>query len=210
MTISLEGDVLMCMQTPWEKTLDFHGHVCPGLVIGFRAAEAGMREIGLTSGDENLVAVVENDACGVDAIQVVTGCTLGKGNLLLRDYGKHVYTLMRRDTGEFVRVAVKPAAMSAPAELRALREKAESGVLTTEEQRRMLRLREQEADRLLETPEEELLVIRKGTGEVPGRAKVMPTVVCSRCGEGVMETRARVQAGKIVCPSCFADPNAQS
>jgi formylmethanofuran dehydrogenase subunit E len=35
--------------------------------------------------DEELVAIVENDACGVDALQCVAGCTLGKGNLLFRD-----------------------------------------------------------------------------------------------------------------------------
>jgi len=30
--------------------------------------------------DEEIVAVVETDACGADAIQVRTGCTFGKGN----------------------------------------------------------------------------------------------------------------------------------
>ncbi len=31
-------------------------------------------------GDEELFAIVETDACGADAIQVITGCTFGKGN----------------------------------------------------------------------------------------------------------------------------------
>ena len=31
----------------------------------------------LRSEDEDLVAIVENDACGVDALQCVIGCTFG-------------------------------------------------------------------------------------------------------------------------------------
>jgi formylmethanofuran dehydrogenase subunit E len=43
--------------------------------------------------DEELVAIVENDTCGVDALQCVVGYTFGKGNRLFRDDGKHVYTI---------------------------------------------------------------------------------------------------------------------
>lgn len=71
---------------PFEKAVEFHGHVCPGLAIGYRAAELGIEALACgRDTDEELVAIVENDACGVDAVQVVTGCTLGKGNLILKD-----------------------------------------------------------------------------------------------------------------------------
>ncbi|NIP44160.1 MAG: formylmethanofuran dehydrogenase, partial [candidate division Zixibacteria bacterium] len=53
-----------------------------------------------------LVAVVENDSCAVDAVQVLTGCTFGKGNLFFRDYGKQVYTFFRRPSGDFLRIAI--------------------------------------------------------------------------------------------------------
>ena len=68
----------------WEKCVAFHGHSCPGLAIGFRAAELAMDYLGLNDPavDEEVVCVTENDACGVDAVQVLTGCTLGKGCLL--------------------------------------------------------------------------------------------------------------------------------
>ena len=54
--------------------------------------------------DEELVAIVENDACGVDALQCVAGCKFGKGNLLFRDYGKQIYTIYCRSTRSAVRV----------------------------------------------------------------------------------------------------------
>jgi formylmethanofuran dehydrogenase subunit E len=74
---------------PFEEAVKFNGHRCPGLALGYRAAGIAMEELHATrSGDEDLLAIVENDACGVDAIQYVTGCTIGKGNLIFRDFGK--------------------------------------------------------------------------------------------------------------------------
>ena len=71
--ISLGGD--------FGKCIEFHGHTCPGLAIGFRAARTLMERLGVKKApDEELVAIVETDACGADAIQVMTGCTFGKGN----------------------------------------------------------------------------------------------------------------------------------
>jgi formylmethanofuran dehydrogenase subunit E len=71
---------------PFSDAVRFHGHTCPGLTIGYRAAEAAIRELATERDvNEELVAIVENDSCSVDAIQAVTGCTLGKGNLIFKD-----------------------------------------------------------------------------------------------------------------------------
>src|SRR5574340_197535 len=89
-----------------RDTIQFHGHLCPGLALGYRVAKAALRELDAERpGDEELVAVVENDSCAVDAIQFITGCTFGKGNLVFRDYGKHVYTFYNRRTGVGVRIS---------------------------------------------------------------------------------------------------------
>ena len=78
----------------WDKCVEFHGHECPGLAIGFKACEAAIEKLGIKfSEDEEVVCVTENDACGVDAIQVITGCSMGKGNLLYRSTGKQAYLL---------------------------------------------------------------------------------------------------------------------
>jgi len=89
----------------FEEIVRFHGHQCPGLAIGYRMATAAMENLqSMRAEDEELVAIVENDACGVDALQCITGCTFGKGNLLFRDYGKQVYTVYSRSTRKGVRV----------------------------------------------------------------------------------------------------------
>ncbi len=193
----------MCMQTPWEKTLEFCGQVCPGLVIGFRAAEAGMRELGVeTPGSVDMVAIVENRSCSVDAVQVVTGCTFGKGNLLYHDYGKQVYTFVRRDTGQAVRVACRMKAHSYINEINELR-KTWMNDPSPENGRALQRKREEIADHLMEMPEEELLDIRSAEIEPPSYPRIESVLQCSRCGEGAVESRTRLVAGQVVCLPCL-------
>ena len=73
----------------WKKAAAFHGHVCGGLTIGYKAALYAIELLDLTfSEDEDVVCISENDACGVDAIQAILGCSVGKGNLLFHMRGK--------------------------------------------------------------------------------------------------------------------------
>ena len=83
----------------FREAVRFHGHLCPGLAIGYVAAKVAAQVLGIgTSEDEEIVAVVENNSCAVDAIQVLLGCTFGKGNLIFKDWGKQVFTFMDRRT----------------------------------------------------------------------------------------------------------------
>jgi formylmethanofuran dehydrogenase subunit E len=176
----------MCMEkTDWERAVEFHGHVCPGLAIGFRAAQLALERLGAgRAADEEMVAIVENDACGVDAVQVLTGCTFGKGNLIFRDFGKHVYTFIHRTTQRAVRVAVPTGAFHRP----------DTGDRTAE-------WRERQVQSILASGED-AFDIREVVCTPPPRAKRLPSVTCYRCGESVMETRARVRDGKTVCIPC--------
>ena len=58
----------------WEKCVSFHGHRCGGLRIGYAAALYAMELLNIRFSDnEQVVCISENDACGVDAIQVAVG-----------------------------------------------------------------------------------------------------------------------------------------
>jgi len=171
-----------------EKAIAFHGHFCPGLTIGFRAALIGLRDLGVQRAqDEELVAIAETDACGLDAIQVLTGCTMGKGNLILRDWGKQVFSFGRRSDGRMVRVALRYGALSRP----------EDESLSDAERRAAM------LDRLQQMSDEELFDVRWVDDPLPERARLFGTVQCSQCKEGVMESRARLRDGKPVCPQCY-------
>lgn len=85
----------------WERAVAFHGHECPGLAIGFKAVEGVIAEFGLDASqlpaiDEELVCITENDACCVDAIQSLLGCTFGKANLIPRLRGKMAFSFYVR------------------------------------------------------------------------------------------------------------------
>ena len=93
------------LKNTWEDCVAFHGHSCPGLTIGYKAALYAIRLLDLSfSEDEEVVCISENDACCVDAIQVMLGCTAGKGNLLFHITGKMAFTFYNRETGKSVRI----------------------------------------------------------------------------------------------------------
>ncbi len=98
----------------WDEVTKFHGHSCIGLGMGYRVAEAALKELQSDRDiDEEIVAVVENDNCSVDAVQYITGCTMGKGNLIFYDHGKPVYTFIRRSDNKAARIVAQgPAGKS--------------------------------------------------------------------------------------------------
>ncbi|MFX1296142.1 MAG: FmdE family protein, partial [Promethearchaeota archaeon] len=88
--------------------IKFHGHYCPGVAVGYRVAILARKELELgRSKDEELVAIVENDSCAVDAIQYINGTTFGKGNLIFQDHGLHAYTFIERTSGKKIRIELK-------------------------------------------------------------------------------------------------------
>jgi formylmethanofuran dehydrogenase subunit E len=189
----------------FEEVVAFHGHACPGLAIGYQAARAALQALSVERPvDEELVAIVENDACGIDAIQYVAGTTMGKGNLIFRDYGKRAWTFINRRTGLAVRIAEKPEFFEKKSDpvLSDLRRKVMAGEATTEEQQEFSCRSEQYVRDLLTFPAEEMFTIRNTTPEIPEKARIFQSVTCAVCGESVAESRARVQEGRIVCIPC--------
>jgi len=77
------------------NVIRFHGYSCPGLKIGMRVLELARRELGDLP-DTRLICVTETDMCGVDAVQYLTGCTYGKGNLIHKNYASPVSTTWSR------------------------------------------------------------------------------------------------------------------
>ena len=188
----------------FKKCLAFHGHLCPGLSIGYRAAKAGLDWLAENrSADEELIAIVENDACGCDAVQVLTGCTFGKGNFIFKDHGKQVFTFLARRSGKAVRVALKPDAF-APDErhmelMRKLREKKATG----QDKEEFRRLHEQRSYEVLGRPAEDLFTIEPVEAELPARARIHASSPCERCGEMTMVTRLEEVNGRKICRECL-------
>jgi formylmethanofuran dehydrogenase subunit E len=187
----------------FDEVIEFHGHACPGLALGYRVALAALKHLGHRAEDEELVSVVENNSCAVDAVQVVTGCTFGKGNLVFRDYGKQVYTFIKRPSGKGIRISVE---WKSPQETKREKEMWQRYMNGDHSANVMRAVHDRKAKKIgyiLNAGDNELMKIAKGKMQLPEEAEIYPSLACSLCGEKVMEPRARVKEGKIVCIPCF-------
>jgi formylmethanofuran dehydrogenase subunit E len=187
------------MDDDFKKAAEFHGHVCPGLAIGFRVARY-VKDHYPRSEDEELVAVAENNSCSVDAVQALLGCTFGKGNLIFEDNGKQIFTFYSRDQGKALRIYFKDNISN---RMNKLREKASRERITGDEQKEMQILREQIIQEILGAKEDEILSIKEVAISEPRMARIYPSLKCDECGENFMEIKGRTANGKIICKECF-------
>ncbi len=164
--------------TDFEKCAAFHGHVCGGLTIGYKAAQYAIRLLNLTfSDDEEVVCIAENDACGVDAIQVMLGCSIGKGNLLFHMRGKQAFSVYNRKTGKAVRLVLKP--------------KPEG-------------LRKEDSLQYYQSREpEELFDVKPVALALPEKARLFGSYRCDCCGEVTGANWIRLAGEKKLCLDCY-------
>jgi len=184
-----------------REAIQFHGHLCPGLALGYRVAKAALRELKADRPqDEELVAIVENDSCAVDAVQFITGCTFGKGNLIFRDYGKHVYTLFNRRTNQGVRISEEYRGFEGDQRYPELKKRQEAGEDVSQE---MQVFKMEKASAILKADEKEILTITPVSSPPLEKAKIRGSLRCSICGEKFMGSRSREKNGKVMCIPCF-------
>lgn len=181
------------LDTLLAEATAYHGHLCPGQVLGVRLAVAGCRAVGVERprSSKKLMVWVETDRCAADAVQTVTGCKLGKRTLKHVDLGKLAATFLNTETGVAIRVSARADSRERAAAMFAGRERHEAQL---------------EAYRLL--PEGELFDIEAvsvavGELEQPGPPQVR--VVCRRCGEEVSDGRHVGDDDGALCRSCAGD-----
>jgi len=188
-----------------QDVIAFHGHSCPGLAIGIRAAELAIRDLGKPE-DTEMVAVSETDMCGVDAIQFLTDCTYGKGNFLHRDYGKMAFSFFDRKTGRGLRAVLDPDAWGdVGREMGELTTLDATGKGSPEIRERIMALRGRMQEDYMAMDLDDLFRITELTCDPPKSARILESLVCKGCGETVMESRTRRIGGETYCIPCFGE-----
>ncbi len=168
----------------YKETIKFHGHSCPGLAMGWRMTKAALDHFSAERAeDEEMVAIVENDACGIDAVQFLSGCTFGKGNLIFKDFGKMVYTFYHRTSGKAIRISRRSSFRAKILEMQISREERINLILTS--------------------PEKDIVQIEGINIPEPKYSRIFETVLCEICEESVVESKTRMLDGKIVCIPCY-------
>ncbi|BBO81045.1 formylmethanofuran dehydrogenase subunit E [Desulfosarcina ovata subsp. sediminis] len=92
-----------------SESVERHGHLCAGQVIGVRMAMLGCRLVGIedpkdAAYSKKLIVFVEIDRCATDAIESVTGCRMGKRTLKFKDFGINAATFVNLDTQRAFRI----------------------------------------------------------------------------------------------------------
>lgn len=181
------------------KTAEIHGHFCPGSALGVMSSLYGLSLLGedVAGSDgimEDLLAIVEVNACFADGIQAVSGCTLGNNSLIYRDFGKHAVTFAVRGRKDGIRIRVRPEFRGyieeavpefypmmervimrregGPSDLKKFREKGREAAFG-----------------IIKIPFEDLLEAATVTPQIPDYAPITGTYVCPECGEQVMATK---------------------
>jgi formylmethanofuran dehydrogenase subunit E len=167
-----------------DKAVKFHGHSCPGLIIGVLASKYILDNGNDFSIDEELVAVVENDNCSVDAIQALLGTTFGKGNLKYLDHGKNNYSFYNRTSNKAVKLSIKA---------RSFGERDIS--------------REERLEILLNSNPENIFEIKEIEYKPPNKAEIHKSLACDDCGEPTMSTRLLDYEDKKLCIPCHEKLN---
>ncbi len=161
----------------FQKAAAFHGHVCPGLAIGVRAAAEALKILGAERGAKGLSCIAESRACYIDGIQWVFGVTPGNGNLEIRKRGKTAFNFYSRNTGTDVRLLARDWPQGL--------EKAEM------------------IEFLLTAPLEQVFDLTETRfAPPPDSFTRRPSVKCARCGEACREPFLRIVQGETVCLDC--------
>ena len=168
--------------TAWEKCVAFHGHSCGGLTIGYKAALYAMDLLDISFADnEQVVCICENDACGVDAIQVLLGCSIGKGNLLFHMTGKQAFSFYDRACKKAVRLVLKPKPLNMS--------------------------REESFHYYQNTAPEDLFDVKEAKIPLPRKAKIFDSYDCDCCGEKTGANWIRLAGEKKLCLDCYESYN---
>ncbi|BHH82973.1 FmdE family protein [Desulforhopalus sp. 52FAK] len=188
----------------YKRCIEFHGHTCMGVTIGYLAAQLAMKLlVEVHSVDEELITVVETDACCCDAIQVLTGCTFGKGNFFYLDYGKMAFSFASRTSGKGVRLSLKNEIFAIPDEEQQLAGKIAAGNPAASDVTAYEKLYESRGEELFSRGPEGFFDVEILENFImPDKAPRADSRACDMCGEMVMETKLETMGTHLVCRGC--------
>ncbi len=194
----------MLLNMALKRIVDFHGHLCPDLAIGCKFCEYAGKLL-RTDGESNGVISVlaENGTSALDAIQIMLGATVGNQRLRIVDYGKHGYTLWRKNDKSGFRLSLKELRYGDEEEYEGLERKIMADRAVFEDVVRFQALQDDRVKLLLGMGPESVFSVE--IVEPNSDAFETPSVLltCISCGEAVLKSRAISREGEVYCMHCF-------
>lgn len=184
----------------------FHGHKCPAMPLGLRVGAAAMNSLGVDRApDGQLLAVIDlgEDHCATcfaDGVQVITGCTFGKGNIRKTLKGKWAVTLIDKKSGKAVRVTPKAEAMLANKQTPFFKDYREKGIPASAVPAQVV---DPLVEKVMGAPDEMILNVSEVFAhEHRDPPHSFESFVCEECGEMVVMQYGRVMGERKVCIDC--------
>jgi len=191
----------------WDAAVEFHGHSCPGIAIGIVVSKTVLEEFGNDARNHDLIAIVENDACGVDAIQKILGCTFGNGKLIYRDYGKSVYTFFNCKTGKATRLSLREDAISLEPEskkkIEELFKKVRKGTATELELDEFKELRQNQIENILKLGRDVFTIQEVNISAPQLKVGMGESISCDNCREPTRVSKIKQLNEMKLCIPCY-------
>lgn len=170
-----------------QRAVAFHGHMCPGQVIGTRMARLAMTYFGIEDADtyRDLIAFVECDRCLADAVISVSNCHLGKRRLKWYDYGIMAASFYDIASDRAIRITQRPGVPKAPHDKQEM-----LGFFAGLSDAELFLVHEVELPDFKEF-------------DLPGRPR--KTQVCEVCGERIHDGRGVERDGHTYCRRCAGE-----
>ncbi|MBF0501764.1 MAG: hypothetical protein HQM09_16620 [Candidatus Riflebacteria bacterium] len=179
-----------------ERVFAFHTKRAPGIVIAISMVDYARELLGEVK--SVLCAVAETEWCLPDAIQVLTGATVGNRYLRIdHELGRYALTLYDRDNGNGIRVFVdisKIDAVETP-ELYKFFTRTRASETAAGPARQISNAKVvQEFMRV----DRKILTAKRVQLRDSGKQPIPPAAVCTGCGESFL----KLDAGQTVCSCC--------
>lgn len=194
----------MIINMDLKRIADFHGHVCPDLVLGSKLCEYIQKLLPSNEPANGIAAIIsENCTSALDAIQIVLGVTLGNQRLKVMDFGKHNYTVIPKSASTVFRLKLNIQVFENENEYKRLSCKMIDNTILMDEVVKLQILLDERVKHLLKQPPESLFRI-----ESAGKGKQLPEVpsiylTCCQCSEQVLHSHAVYYKSETYCGRCF-------
>ncbi len=189
-----------------EWLVEFHGHLCPFLVVGWRMGQEALVRLGEhRERDQGLFLFTElggdtlrAQSCYEDGLQAATGCTVGKGTLRRLNFGK-VAAVLARPGATALRIALRGEVCDELAKTGYATERRQgkpaSAVSSAAIADAVGRVTRMSAEELFSFEHFAVVHFRPVVAD-PARAR------CAICGEYVFEQDAVTTEGHVLCRPC--------
>lgn len=194
----------MLLNMHLKRIVDFHGHLCPDLVIGCKLCEYAQKLIPQAYElNSNISLIAENCTSSLDAIQIMLGTTVGNQRLQVMDFGKHNYTLLSKKDETGFRLSLKKHHFGDEEEYSELEHKIKNNQVIMDDAVQFQKLLDGRVRYLLGLAPEDIFSVKHVESVPPPLETANTFLQCSACGEHVLKSRKIEYQGQTYCIPCF-------